>query len=299
MIQEERNDLISVVEKLLKFGALFGIFGYISARAHWNHLGISSMTWLGVDYYLMEFGIFLITSLLNLSLFMPVLILVGAAFSAFRQRRRHISSAEPAITGGWFVSYGGSLTITILLYVYQFGLLAYLEVFSRQSVAVGVLSAGSLAPTSPAIADWAIFYVTISACVGAYALQRLLTPETGPSAAALRWIRGLLILASVMLFVWAPLIYGSLLRISRYPLVKIETTDSKEETIVGLLVLNTSDGIEYWRAVDRVGEMVLIPHDRIESISLEKTYDLCELAAYASQHNGKFPKQAIRREESQ
>src|SRR3954453_13789402 len=48
------TDLLTTTERLAKITAALAALGYISLRSHLNYLGISSMTSLGADRYLME-----------------------------------------------------------------------------------------------------------------------------------------------------------------------------------------------------------------------------------------------------
>src|ERR1700722_15775251 len=93
------STILDWLERLLKVSGLLALFGNMSFRAHFNFLGISSVSTLGVEQYLMEtyrFAAYLVSILGPTA---ALFILIISFLPDFCRRRAIAILASPRLSG--------------------------------------------------------------------------------------------------------------------------------------------------------------------------------------------------------
>lgn len=296
--------LLELAEKVVKLSALLAVFGYMSLRAHLNYIGISSTSSLGLDRYLMETYTLATTTFVNIVIILTVmfilllpLYLLGRVIMRYQRisgparrawARLEKLRASPFLPG----------VLLLLIVVYYFWLLAMLTRNAAHiDVAVGELKADQLSDVSGL--SW-IYYRTFIVCLFSYlaysyfapaAQQQPSPPDVGettkarPGMTTLRlarygWIAFLL--ATLMLALQLPLLYGRLVRSPVYPVVQVMTTERDAVPVCGLLVLETATGLSLWRAEKGIGLVVVLPRSNMRVVNTGQTLNLLRLAREAA-----------------
>lgn len=279
--------LADLAEKLIKVSAVLGAFGYMSLRAHLNYLGISSRSSLGVERYLME------TYNLVATIFLPFfliilcgivgLIIIYPLTLVLRKIPKIKLSAENLAR--YFSIKSSTVLFPVLLVILV--LIVYLWMFrvlSRSGgatdVAVGKLSIEQLKYGD---ADW-LFYVICVVCVLGWALYSRYSPSSkqrrrvnGANQPRLVWI--VFAFSIVVLALQLPILYGRLVRSTDYPMAQVQFENGGSQTICGLLILDSSSDLTLWRAESGIGEVIAIPHSKIQSIKTGRMVDLLAAAS--------------------
>jgi hypothetical protein len=292
--------LFDLAEKALKLSALLGVFGYMSLRAHLNYIGISSTSSLGLERYLMETYSLTATTFVNVVIMVTIMVIVLLPLYLIGQRilkyqrigrpARRVWSRFRKLCANSFLP--GVLILFIVLY--YFWLLAMLTRYAAHvDVAVGELKADQLGDVTGL--DW-IYYRTFLVClVGflAYSyfapsaqqsppLSTASSPLDEPPAVVTRrnlksyvWIGFLL--ATVLLALQLPLLYGRFVRSPIYPLVQVTASD-RDAPVCGLLVLETESSLSLWRAENGIGQVIVLPRSSLRSVTTGQMLNLLTLA---------------------
>lgn len=303
--------LFDLAEKTVKLSALLGVFGYMSLRAHLNYIGISSTSSLGLERYLMETYSLTVTTFVNIVIIVTVMVIVllplyligrrilkyqriGHPAHRARARFRELC-ANPFLPG----------VLLLFIVLYNFWLLSMLSQHAANvDVAVGELKAVQLGVvTEGKLGDFPdlswIYYRTFLVCLFSYLAYSYFAPSAQepplPAVGSLtevppgittrkptRYVWIAFLLATVMLALQLPLLYGRLVRSPIYPVVQVTTTDRDAAPVCGLLVLETAAGMSLWRAENGVGQVVVLPRSNFRVVTTGQTLNLLTLAREAA-----------------
>jgi hypothetical protein len=283
--EEEMTDFLTAAERLAKIAAALAALGYIALRSHLNYLGISSMTSLGADRYLME---------------TYALVYGGVVRSAFA-----LAAAVPVALGGYLVillllrysttfrriwshrrrgveKLSNSLPGLIVLSLSTCGLVA-LILSLETDVAVGSLAPGHLRHQG----EWR-FETSLLVCLLGFPLARYVVhslalrsgPEVWPGLALGIWRLNLLVLAGWAFLV--PLLFGQTAQSTSYTLARVTAKETKISAC-GLLVLETDKRLLLWQAVGHRGQVLSIPADQVATVNLGRALDLLNIARDGAQ----------------
>lgn len=305
--------LFEWAERFAKITAVLVVFGYISLRVHWNHHGIPSMTWLGVDTYLVE-----VYGIASSLLLYPLLVLVavaavfavGVAVWAHRLscRSAWVRRTEDRLAGKvvpWFSSPPGAAAVLLFALLFL-GLIGWSLVptfhWSEVELAMGRLDACRLAARNEWLPEhgWFTFWLIGIVTLFGYAAYVRLSPyadSQGSPAACFgtRCLWRAFAVTLLALVLWLPFIYGVGIHTPEYRIAQVHTKPEGEslggESLLGLIVLDTPAQVELWRAQDGVGSVVILPRDQIQSMRIGGVYDLRQVALEAAcPPKGAWPK---------
>lgn len=188
--------------------------------------------------------------------------------------------------------------LLLLIVLYYWWLLKMLTQYSSDvDVAVGELKVYQLDDVSGLA--W-IYYRTVFVCLfsyliyshfAAFAQQPKLPPTQSypsvepPQNAARRnlarytWMGFLL--ATALLALQLPILYGRLVHVPIYPLVEVNLSDHDYSPVCGLLVLETATTVSLWHAKNGIGQVDVLPRSSVRSTTTGQTLNLLTLAREA------------------
>jgi hypothetical protein len=260
----------------VEVGAVIGAFGYMTLRAHWNYLGVTSIAGIGLERYLMEvYGIVagqlpfvLLIALLIAAVFFPLRALLVKAIrrrpsldDRFSRMQQLVRRTSPSI-------------VLILLAVAQIRLL---QVASggrcRMDVALNDLKAraadGCYEPEPRVL----LFYGLVLLCIAGVLIGR---------RESFGRLHKIVLMAAVLLALQLPILYGTHVKTPLYPGAKVVTTSLTRPVVIGLLVLQTEELVEVWTVRNGRGEMVVVPRESIASMTVTDIRDLLAVARAAA-----------------
>ncbi len=279
------TDFLTAAERLAKIAAALAALGYISLRSHLNYLGISSMTSLGADRYLMETYALVyegvIRSAFALMAAAPValggylgILLLLRCSATFRRlwshRRRGIEKLSGSLPGLIVLSLSTSGLVALLLSL-------------ETDVAVGPLKPDHLQHQGEWRFETALLVCLIGFPLTRYVLRSLALkswPEVWPGLALGIWRLNLLVLAGWAFLV--PLLFGQAAQSTSYTLARVTAKETKISSC-GLLVLETDERLLLWQAVGRRGQVLSVPAEQVTALDLGQALDLLDVARGAAQ----------------
>jgi hypothetical protein len=277
---------VAGLERLAGSAALLGVCGYLSLRAHFNYLGISSLSYLGLERYLMETytfvadlllhaltdGVLLAAALLPLGLLTWWLLRRSAA-------ERHGAGAAQALRQR-LAGVTGSLCLLAALLAGILLLLASLQ--GRSDIAVGLLAKALVGRQAwrfdAALAGSLLGLLLVSA--GQRATGQL-APALRARAALLWRLDGyaLALLAFIL-----PVVYGQAAHPTRFPLALAWVGGRAGLPECGLVVLATKDHLSLWQAHRGIGRILVVPNHDVAALGTGPLMDLLERARREALH---------------
>jgi hypothetical protein len=296
--------LFEWAERFAKIAAVLVVFGYISLRVHWNHHGIPSMTWLGVDTYLVEvYGIvssFLLHPLLVLVAVLAICAVTVAVWAhRLSCRSAWVRRTEDRLVGKvvpWFSSLPGAAAALLLALLFL-GLVGWSLVpsfrWSESDLAMGQLDASRLAARNRCMPEhgWFTFWLIGVVTLVGYAAYVRLSPyadSQGSPAACFgtRCLWRAFAVTLLALVLWLPFVYGVGIHTPEYRAAQVhmkpEGKSPEGDSLLGLIVLDTPAQVELWSARDGVGSVVILPRDQIQSMKIGAVWDLRQVALQAA-----------------
>lgn len=273
---------VAILQKLVAAGSVLAACGYMSFRAHLNFLGISSLSSLGVERYLMEtytFAVALVLRCLVLGLGVAIaaapLILAFVGLRSFTPpsvRRALHDRAHRLIRA--YVSSGAVVYMLVAVVGAHmlFGLLG-----GRSDCAIGLLSAERLQRQTWRF-DVGFLGVAVAAAMlilGRAAAHK--TSAIGESSAAHLWSwAGYALVPSLIAL---PMLFGQAARPALYPTALVEFLPStKRGPECGLLVLASGRGLTLWQQREGYGRVTDFALDQVAALSTGPLVDLLSTA---------------------
>jgi hypothetical protein len=269
----------------VEVGAGVGAFGYMALRAHWNAIGATSLAGIGIDRYLMEvYGILagqlpfvLLIALLIAVVVLPLrwLLRIGPqrirSFDAFAGRlKRPARSTLPIV-------------LLILLVLAQLRLLQVLSGGRcATDVALGDLKLRAASHCYDVEPKLLLFYGLALLCIAGAFFYRAATADR---------LRRIVAVATLIIALQLPILYGARIKPPRYPGVKVSVVaPAAQPSVIGLLILQSDDAVELWTARNGRGEFVVVPRGHIDSMVVTDVHDLFAVASAVARDPAALPK---------
>lgn len=244
------------IERILKVSGTLALFGYMSLRAHFSFLGISSVSTLGTEQYLMEtyrFAAYLV-SILAPTLLLLIFILSMLPSSIRRWgldmiSRRWLRRLAVPVIAGVLLAFG----LRMLQLLSQYG----------TDIAVGTLKYQNV--DRRAGQDFCALSVIGSAatCI----MVRHFLHSSGPNDVRSRWAWMMIAILLLLVTLQIPILYGYYVHTTDFPLVLATTGDDKQQSdTCGLLLFDTGTDILVWSYRNSKGEVQQIPRSRLRSL---------------------------------
>jgi hypothetical protein len=245
-----------------KASGLLAVCGYISLRAHLNHLGAPSGYSLGFDRYLMETYHFFQAAAVPVLLLIAAACLIGCMLLYFRPKYfrgfnvvRLAAQPSPGI-------FGALILITLALIVWLIAGAAA----SGWDVAVGKLDANKIRPSG----SYMLFAAAAAFCgLACLYWQRAHTALEQVNLPEDYWFRVFLyglFAALLVLTLELPVYYGACLRSVEYPEAEITVLRNAQPAMDGLILLEDSSNVTFWYAEQQQGRFLVIPRSQIDRI---------------------------------
>jgi len=228
----------------------------MTLRAHWNFLGVTTLSGIGIDRYLMETWAIVAGALPSLLLVLLIAVLAMIAIRIFNR-------FAPAIARRTVPPLLGALPwiVVLLLMASQFRMA---QVFSRGGsdcsidIALGDLQRRDRSGCFAQPDESVLFYGTTVLCIAALLLRGRVAK---PQKQQVVWSAGAAI--AIVVALQLPILYGRTLKPPTYPAASITMTNGQ---LNGLLVLQTGDAVELWTVQNAHGQMLIIPMGQVQSI---------------------------------
>ena len=260
--------LFGFVERVSKVVLAISVAGYLSLRAHFNFLGVSSLTALTLERYLLETYLFVMGSLQRALSIMPVVIIVGGiGWGLYRliARRRPISVSSTS----WRLALLCLLLISVLL--------AY---FMQASTDVVV---GNLKNKSFLRQEWLVDLLIFTLLLGAISLVWGDVPGGRDQNQVQRW-EWINKLNQVLLCVVAlllPLRFGEQLHSRDYPIASLKLKGS-EIRQCGLLLYQSAERLVMWQAANGFGRIHNFETKSVHELMTGEVKDIVKMASEAA-----------------
>jgi hypothetical protein len=260
-------ELLSLGEAFGKIAASITVMGYMSARWHWNLLGISALKPLSLSAYLAETLFFVVQTLWRLLLTGSFLLVVFVMLIyGLRAIRLFLSPLPGSISSstwaGWIVVALSSVFALILIH------LASLP---------GDLLVGSI---DKDVADRLTKYIWLQSVVnstyellwftlvafGFLLAKHYAVPRNGTGSILLTW--QIARVPVIVGFLTLPMIFGTYIRPILYPAAAVSwKIDKKMHSICGVLVGNEAGSVLLWHQDRSYGAVLKIPEQAITSLA--------------------------------
>jgi hypothetical protein len=270
--------LIPILEGAAKASGVLAVCGYVSARAHFNRLGL---TLYGVtsDRYLMETWHFVVVMAERyLPIVAPALLFAFAVRSWLaRPQRRARAKEVPRVGRSWptlVEPLGVLLAAVVTYFAYRRSIVSV-----STDVAVGALDAAKIAgarspPASVAILCFgcAIGFAYMSRWKAAAKEQPIRPVVVDRTRRAARWTWWALALH-------IPMAFGMTMHSASYPLARVTFND---QPLCGLLVAESNDSVTLWSAEAGLGETHVLHPAKEHHLEIFGLKDLLAEAASAA-----------------
>lgn len=266
-------------ERLLKVTGLLALFGYMSLRAHFSFLGISFISTLPTEQYLMEtyrFATYIVSILAPVA---AVLILILSILpAAFRTR------ATEALDRRWFQRTTVFVTVMGLL-AFALRMLQLLSQYGTD-VAVGALRFYSVDRGAGQV----FCAVSLIGAAGTFVVVRHAL-QNSPKSANFRWAWRATAVLLLLVTLQIPILYGYYVHTTELPLVLATIGDDKQQSdTCGLLLFDTGTDLLLWNARSEKGIVQQVPKSRLRSLTILGQADiLSQIQLSLSQHKTDFP----------
>ena len=267
--------LLSFVENVSKVAGALSIAGYLSLRAHFNFLGVSSLTPLTIERYLMETYIFVILSLQSVLTISPVIFAVagigwGLWYLITRQRPNSISAIF------WQLLLFGLLLIAVALTFF---------LPPAADVVVGNLKSKAFGSTT-----WVFKLLMVTAMVGVITLTWRNGPleqaKGGPVfqlwIARLNWF--LLFAVAILL----PVRFGAEIHPRHYPIASLKLK-ANENLKCGLLLYQNGESLVLWEAAKGFGRIRKFETKSVDELIVGEVMDIVHTAGVAAKNEANVP----------
>lgn len=246
------------------------VFGYMTLRAHWNYLGVTSMVGVGIDRYLMEVYSIVVGelpyALLIAVVIAGVVLPLRWFFSAARNRMQRIDTFARRVEVR--ARRGLPIVILILLAIAQVQLLKEASGTCRNDVVLGDLKTHLAHRCYDAEPRLVLFHAIVLLCVIAGLVYRH-APEAR--------LQRMTAIAAVLIALQLPMLYGMSVKARLYPGARIVMAPAKD-SIAGLLMLQTTEFVELWTVRNGRGEMVVVPRENIATLTAVDLRDIFTVA---------------------
>jgi uncharacterized membrane protein len=275
-------------------GTALGTFGYMALRAHWNHLGVTTLAGLGFDRYVMETYNIVAGELPYLLLFLAVLALISGALLLLHRALRRNQRVElmfrrlelPLRRAVPFV-------LLLLLAAAQLRLMQVLTGPGGSrcgvDVALGNVVARQASHCYEHPAQSILLYLLLAVCAIAFFAAR--TSFRTARTSTQRLLAGMIVAAAIIVGLQLPMLYGRGVKLPRYPAARITLNDQAATSLVGLVVMQTTGAIELWTIDRGIGQMLVIPQGEIRSMRIGEMRDLFKVARAVAVEPSTFAKE--------
>ena len=267
--------LFSFVENVSKVAGAISIAGYLSLRAHFNFLGVSSLTPLTLERYLLETYLFVIGSLQRALPILPVLFVIGGiGWGLWRLITRRRSIQIPATF--WQFLLLALLLITVVLAYY---------VPPATDVVVGVLkNKGYLRR------EWLVDLLILSVGFGLVTLNwGSEQPKQAKSEIFRRdWITNINWALLFAIALTLPLRFGTEVHGTGYPVasLKLKAGENRE---CGLLLYQNGESLVLWQATKGFGRVHRFETKSVDDLIVGEVRDILQMAGEAAKNETNFP----------
>jgi hypothetical protein len=267
------------IERLLKVTGLLALFGYMSLRAHFSFLGISFVSTLPTEQYLMEtyrFATYLVSILAPVA---AILILILSILpTAFRAR------ATEVLARRWF-QRTAVLVIVVGLLAFALRMLQLLSQYGTD-VAVGTLKYHNVDRGAGQI----FCAVTLIGTAGTFLIVRHAL-QNSPKSANFRWAWTATAVLLLLVTLQIPILYGYYVHTTELPLVLATIGDDKQQSdTCGLLLFDTGADMLLWNTRNEKGLVQQVPKSRLRNLIILGQADLLsQIQLSLSQQKSDFP----------
>lgn len=270
---------------VVKGTALLIAGGYISLRAHLNHLGISGPAYLGTERYLMEAYLF-IGGVFDVLIWLALPILLALVANPLFKK-----ICPPVWSGATrrFHRIAGTLgpASVLMFLLVLIGLL--LAASSSTDLIVGDLRNQIIPERRPYMFRAAMIGATIWCVMVGLGRRRtagggtLFGKDIPPPLA-----HALTLGITLGYALTVPLIYGRELHPTSYPLARLTLQAANDNSLCGIVVLHWPEGVMLWQAVNGRGRLTSFTLDRTAKIEWGATRDILHSVA-AAKLTGQVP----------
>jgi hypothetical protein len=249
---------------LAKSASLLAAMGYVSARWHWNALGISSVKPLSLSAYLAETLLFAVQTLWRLAPVGAVLLLVCSGIGICRVR-----SAVTPRPRRWLVLAGNPSWLGWMIA----GLATILAVLLIQLTSVpGDLLVGARSPEALAnyhslqnLVGWTYELAWLAIATFAFVLAGAgRTSDAGVHPISWRIAWAPVILSCVAM----PMLFGTYLHPTLYPVAVVSWKSAERpDHLCGILVGEQADSVLIWSQDGAYGRMLTLPEREVTRIA--------------------------------
>jgi hypothetical protein len=268
--------MVEWAERTVALGGVAALFGYISLRAHLNTLGVSSTVPLGPERCMAELYLLMMDGLL-----LPAALAIFTAMAVFTVANfdlgaRRLKSAARFWTRFLVWEHRWQLWLLVALAVSQALTYWLMLVSISQPPHFSVIGALVIPLHRSASHPRLTFYWLLFVCSVSFQACRSLrraSHEHALEQVPRAWFRTAVYLGSLLLFLHIPMLYGTAIHDTEYPLVRVTV---EAENTCGLLVLETEHDVRVWRADNGVGRVLVYPRgDRgFSSVDQGKVLDI-------------------------
>ncbi|MBY6070113.1 hypothetical protein KUV35_02310 [Marinobacter salsuginis] len=264
--------------------------GYLSLRAHLNHLGISVLEEMGVERILSETAslaqallMYGLVSVLLLAVVILIITIIRRALKLpFRYlHRRYPDFAQHANTYSSYIAFFVFCAIYLVWHVYLFLILG-----DASSVAVGVLEKAKLA----SIAPWVWFGQVTVFLLAIQAGFQLIRNGSGALPGWLIKSAGAYLIASALIV--TPTVFGIAGRPKDYSTAFVSLAEHQAPQC-GLLVLITPQHLVLWQTEGQLGRVIYLPKSRVRSLMVGSPANIMDLGRLAIQNKAEYSTDAI------
>jgi hypothetical protein len=268
------------IERILKISGILALFGYMSLRAHFSFLGISSVSTLGTEQYFMEtyrFAAYLI------SILAPMVALLIFILSMLPDSIR--GRGLGMLNRRWLRQLAVPV-IAVVLLVFGLRMLQLLSQYGTD-IAVGTLKHQDVDRSAGQY--FCAFSVMGSA--GAFVVVRYFLRNCDPEDVRSRWAWRAIAVLLILVTLQIPILYGYYVHTTEFPLVLATSGDDKQQSnACGLLLFDTGADILMWSEHNAKGQVQQIPRARLRSLMILGQGELLSAVRTSlSQHNGNIP----------
>jgi hypothetical protein len=269
--------LLKSLEGLTKIAAILAVAGYLSLRAHFNHIGISSLAALSLDRYLLETFTFVVGSVIRaipmgIAAALIAVVALAIAPKGLIEQRVVQPMERPYLAGA-----------ALIILVIVLGTVALRPI--PTDVAVGDLTADILGRKDEWLFDL-LLATTLLAGTLMPSIRRQLQNQRGTPLCRLIWYMNGALTAIMVLVL--PLLFGAYIHRAEYPLISVLMAPGKSVECA-LAVYQTERTLVVWQAKDGYGRMRTLPFNEIKDLTIGPLADVRAVAAAASKDPSAYP----------
>jgi hypothetical protein len=275
--------LTRILTLITTYAAVLAAFGYMSLRAHYNHLGISDAGPLPIERYLMETYALVFHTVLYLfegALVAGIVIGIPVTVVLMKRRKR-----EDDIYSTSRIPWGHpAFPLAAIVLLAAAAALVLSKMSGATAVVVGHLDAANTVRSS-----WP-FPLALLLSIGglvAWPWTRRLGMRRDALPARL-WAVAIAPWALLTLLI--PIAYGQGFHPTKYPRAVATSTVVPGGTLCGLLMERGEKQVVLWSANDGIGILTVIPADSLQLLEVAAPADILQVARSAAiLKQGHFP----------